>query len=130
MFVDTDVVIQNDVSHVFDDKAFDIAVTDRVGSAWENSPDCVGMPYNMGVTFSRSPQFWAAVARKLKCLHPKLQQWEGDQRVVCALAKDWKTKVLPGLRYNFTPYTRDEGCSHAALLHYKGARKAWLEDDH
>lgn len=129
LFVDTDVVIQKDVRHVFESD-FDIAVTDRVGSAWEHSPDCVGMPYNMGVTFSRRPEFWAACAEKLKTLPAKLQQWEGDQRVVCSLAKDWKTKVLPGLVYNFTPYTKDEDRSHAAICHYKGARKAWLADHH
>lgn len=127
LFVDTDVVIQKDVRHVFEDD-FDIAVTDRVGSAWENSPDVVGMPYNMGVTFSRNPAFWAAAAEKLKTLPAKLQQWEGDQRVVCSLTKDWNTKVLPGLIYNHTPYTPEEDRSHAAILHFKGHRKVWLEE--
>ena len=125
LFVDTDVVIQKDVRHVFE-SAFLVAVTDRVGSLWEHSPDVKDMPYNMGVTFSRSPKFWEDVKERLLQLDPELQQWCGDQLVVCSLAGPKYLKVLPGHIYNFTPGTRDEDRSHAAIVHYKGARKAWI----
>lgn len=125
LFVDTDVVVQKDVRHVFE-SPFLVAVTDRVGSLWEHSPDVKDMPYNMGVTFSRSPDFWLDAKEKLLQLDPELQQWCGDQLVVCALAGPKYLKVLPGHIYNFTPGTRDEDRSHAAIVHYKGARKAWI----
>lgn len=128
LFVDSDVVVRQDVRSVFD-KPFDVAVTDRIGSAWANSPDVEGMPYNMGVTFSRNPKFWAKAAKILQTAPPQLQEWEGDQRVVCSMTKNWNTLVLPGHVYNFTPYKRDEDRSHAALIHFKGPRKAWIEDD-
>ena len=125
LFVDTDVVIQKDVRHVFE-SPFLVAVTDRVGSLWEHSPDVKDMPYNMGVTFSRSPNFWAQAKEELLKLSPKLQDWCGDQLVVCALAQEKMQKVLPGDVYNFTPATREEDRSHAAIVHYKGSRKAWI----
>ncbi len=123
LFVDTDVVIQKDVRDVFQ-SAFLVAVTDRVGSLWEHSMK--HQPYNMGVTFSRSPKFWGEVREKLLQLDPKLQEWGGDQVVVCALAGPKYLKVLPGHIYNFTPGTREEDRSHAAIVHYKGPRKAWI----
>jgi hypothetical protein len=125
LFLDTDVVVQQDVREMFLNP-FLVAVTDRVGSLWEHSPDVEGMPYNMGVTFSRSPEFWAEVVERLKQQPAQLQEWCGDQLVVCALAQEKLQKVIPGRIYNFTPATRDEDCSHAAIVHYKGARKAWI----
>jgi lipopolysaccharide biosynthesis glycosyltransferase len=123
--VDTDVVFQRDVTHVFDEE-FDIAVTDRVGSAWEHSPDVKHMPYNMGVTFSRNKDFWKRAGKILKTLPEQLQEWAGDQLVVCELQKQYDTKVLPGLIYNFTPWKREDDTSRAAIVHYKGSRKAWI----
>jgi hypothetical protein len=127
LFVDTDVVFQKDVRDVFD-SPFDIAVTDRVGSAWEHSPDVKHMPYNMGVTFSRNPKFWERAKEILLTLPSELQAWVGDQLVVCELQKQFRTKVLPGHIYNFTPWERTDDRSHAAIVHYKGQRKSWLCD--
>lgn len=125
LFVDTDVVIQKDVRHVFE-SPFLVAVTDRVGSLWEHSPDVKDMPYNMGVTFSRSPHFWEEAKENLLKLDIQKQHWCGDQLVVCAMAGPKYLKVLPGHIYNFTPATREDDCSHAAIVHYKGKRKAWI----
>jgi hypothetical protein len=127
LFIDSDCILQKDVRHVFDDD-FDIAVTDRKGSRWDNTAYAEVMPYNMGVTFSKSPDFWVDVLKKLKTLPPKLQEWEGDQLTVCHVSRDWKTKVLPGHIYNFTPWKREDDRSHAAIVHYKGGRKAWAND--
>lgn len=127
LFIDSDCVLQKDVSHVFDGE-FDIAVTDRKGSMWDKTPYAEAMPFNMGVTFSKSPEFWADVLQKLKTLPPKLQEWEGDQLTVGIVCQDWKTKVLPGHIYNFTPWKREDDRSHAAIVHYKGSRKAWIDD--
>jgi hypothetical protein len=129
LFVDTDIVFREDVRDVFK-ASFHIAVTDRVGSAWENSPDVKDMPYNMGVTFSRSASFWDRVAGVMKSLPPHLQEWCGDQLVVCEMQKQVKTLVLPGLKYNFTPLRREDDISHAAIVHYKGPRKDWIAEHH
>jgi hypothetical protein len=85
LFVDTDCVIRKDVSDVFEDD-FEVALTDRKGSMWEKTPYGMVMPYNMGVTFSRSPEFWEKVKKYLLTMPQKYQEWEGDQRVVCEMA--------------------------------------------
>lgn len=134
LFVDTDVVVQKDVRGVFE-SPFLVAVTDRVGSIWEHSPDVKDMPYNMGVTFSRSPEFWKDVTQRLLKEPAHLQQWCGDQLVVCRLVKEkheqWgpgAAKVLPGHVYNFTPDKSGVDASHAALLHFKGPRKHLISE--
>lgn len=128
LFIDTDCVVRKDVRHVFEDD-FPVAVTDRKGTAWEKSPYGMVMPYNMGVTFSRSPDFWAEVLRHLKSLPPRYQHWEGDQRVVCEMVgAGYPAKVIPGRIYNFTPEEREDSIDHAAIVHFKGKRKAWIGD--
>lgn len=128
LFVDTDCVIRKDVRGVFADD-FEVALTDRKGSMWEKSPYGMVMPYNMGVTFSRSPEFWGKVLQYLIRLPRKFQDWEGDQRVVCEMAlAGYPVKVLPGRIYNYTPEKRDDRTDHAAILHFKGHRKLWIGD--
>ena len=130
LFVDPDVIFQKDVRDVFDED-FDVALTDRIGTYMENTEYAKQQPYNMGVTFSRNPLFWAEVKRRLGKYPEKYQQWEGDQIVVCEMAADQKTPfdivIIPGKTYNFTPEKQDEDLSHAAIIHYKGARKAWIK---
>jgi hypothetical protein len=65
LFIDTDVILQRDVSDVFG-WDFDIAVADRNWTKAPNGeyrtggqPDYVArFPYNAGVIFSRCPRFW------------------------------------------------------------------------
>lgn len=126
--LDTDCIVRKDLRHVFEDE-FEVALTDRKGSMWEKSPYGMVMPYNMGVTFSRSPAFWGKAVEGLKQLPLKFQEWEGDQRVVCEMVRlGYPVKVLPGRIYNYTPETRGDTADHAAILHLKGPRKTWIED--
>jgi hypothetical protein len=128
LFIDTDCVIRRDVRSVFADD-FKVAVTDRKGSIWAKGWYADLMPYNMGVTFSRSPMFWRIVLEKLKKMGDELQKWEGDQLLVCGLIKaGFPAKVLPGFIYNYTPVNRGDSIEHAAIVHFKGARKAWIGD--
>lgn len=127
LFIDSDIILQKDVRGAFDEP-FDVAVTDRIDTYMEGTPYAKAMPYNMGVTFSRSPKFWQEAKHSLEMQPMKLQEWEGDQRVVCWLAKrpDYNVKILPGRIYNYTPEFIDDDISHAAILHYKGPRKSWI----
>jgi hypothetical protein len=128
LFVDTDCVVRKDVRPVLEED-FEIAVTDRKGSMWEKSPYGMVMPYNMGVTFSRSPEFWQTALKYLKTLPTKFQEWEGDQRVVCEMVSaGFPARVLPGMVYNFTPEKRHDRIDHAAIVHFKGHRKLWIGD--
>ena len=130
LFLDTDILIRKDVRDVFD-KPFDVAVASRTGTIWENCDYAAVMPYNFGVVFSRNPKFWQAHLAMLQTLPKKLQEWEGEQLVLCALAKrprsPYKVEVLPS-SYNWTPAKKQDDISHAHILHLKGPRKAWLPD--
>jgi len=129
LFIDPDIIIQKDVRHVFNE-AFDVALTDRVGTITNEAAYAKVMPYNLGVSFSRSPKFWKVVLRYLMTLPPRFQHWEGDQRVVCAMlmqgfADEFNVKILHGAAYNYPPKFAGDG-KDAALVHYKGNRKAYL----
>ena len=130
LFCDPDIIFKNDIQDVFDEP-FDVALTDREGTYMEHTDYAEEQPYNTGVVFSRNPDFFKEVIRQLKQYPNKLQEWEGDQRVICNMAMDQETPfdiiVIPGLTHNFTPETQHEDVSHASILHYKGARKAWIK---
>lgn len=131
LFVDTDVIVQRSaVRKVFTDE-FDIAITDRT---WPHLRAAVGfterMPFNTGVMFSRCPRFWQDVYCRLRNLEPALQQWMGDQEVICEIVNEdpcrYQVKRLRGHRYNFPPQVPSEKAddkqleTEAFIVHYKG----------
>ena len=125
LFIDTDVLVLKDVAHVFDED-FDIAIASRVAGDGAHGPAWVEMPHNMGVVFSRSPEFWGEVEDELETYEPRLQQWMGDQLAVCRMIKRGAVdaKIIPGEVYNFPP--RSPAVGDAAIAHYKGKRKPWM----
>lgn len=129
LFCDSDVIFQKDCRDVFDEP-FDVALTDRIGTYMEGTDYAREQPYNMGVTFSRSPEFWTEVGGRLTTLPDNYQEWEGDQIVVCDMAENQTTPfdivIIKGKDYNFTPLKESEDYSHAAIVHMKGRRKQWL----
>ena len=127
LFVDTDIIFRKSVYSVFDDD-FDIALTDREGTITHEGGYAKEMPYNIGVVFSRSPEFWQMVKGYLVQMPEFYQEWEGDQRIVCELMKydhGFNVKILPGSIYNYPP-KREDDPQDAAIMHYKGNRKKWL----
>ena len=125
LFIDVDVLVLKDVSDVFND-SFDIAIASRVPGDGADGPAFSEMPHNMGVVFSRSPEFWKAAEKELLTYDDKAQHWMGDQLAVCRLIKRGKfdVKVVPGEKYNFPP--RSEQTPTASIVHYKGRRKPWM----
>ena len=130
LFVDSDVIVQKDVRDVFEDKEFDVALTNRDGTITNEAAYAAVMPINIGITFSRSPAFWKLVLHHLYQMPFKLQEWTGDQLVVCEMMKHggfgFKVKVLPGLKYNYPPKYEGDG-ENASIQHFKGDRKLWLK---
>ena len=130
LFVDTDVLFQQDVRPVFD-KEFELAVTSR---EWDHLKPAAGfaerMPVNMGVVFSRSSAFWAECLARVKELPKPQQNWMGDQEVFCEiLAEDrYKVRQLKGAIYNFPPALDDNDQSreleaNASIVHFKGEQR-------
>lgn len=129
IFVDTDVLFQREVGHVFR-SAFDVAVTTR---DWSHLKAAGGfterMPYNTGIVFSRCPGFWAEAYTRLRDCDPDLQHFMGEQEVINAVAAEtdrYRVKKLRGVYYNFPPEipgalpSGAELQAAAAILHYKG----------
>lgn len=131
LFIDCDVIVQKDVLDVFD-QDFDVALTDRTGTITNEAKYAEIMPYNLGVSFSRNSKFWRSVLYHMQTISPKLQQWTGDQLVICEMIKqrvvsDFRIRTLPGLTYNYPPRSEDDPrAKDAAMVHYKGPRKEWL----
>lgn len=121
LFLDVDVVVREDVSHVFADD-FDVCVTTDM------RPGAPGIKYNGGVIFSRCPAYWRAIAEAGKGLdfYKTTGDWEPIERARGAVADSgqFKLKVLPGEDYNYIPATA--GDVRGKITHYRGKRKAWM----
>ena len=129
LFLDTDVSIRQDVRHVFDDPVFDVALPDR---NWPHIPQgdhvMLTMPFNTGVVFTRSGQFWRDVLETWRGL-PNRTDWLSEQQAVYQVVRTgrYRVKVLDGAIYNYPPKNASDPCDGVALAHYKGgARKLWL----
>lgn len=131
LFLDTDVIVQEDVRCVFDTD-FDLAVADRTGTFRPGEPETKfmrRMPVNKGVMFSRSQAFWRDTAEACCAYRPERQEWMGDQQAVndVILRGAYLVQVLPN-RYNYPPHARHEDVRDKAILHFKGGRKGWMLD--
>lgn len=134
LFVDTDVIFQKPVTHVFKRK-FDIALTTR---DWTHVKAAGGfterMPFNTGVVFSRCPHFWGEVYTRLRHYSKELQHFMGEQELINEVASEGRYRIrkLRGRIYNFPPDapgampTNDQLLAEAAVLHFKGNRKALM----
>lgn len=121
LFLDTDVLIQHDVSRVFD-ASFDVAIAARPAGSLEGPGE-----HNFGVVFSRCPAFWRAILDRLRILPDEQQTWMGDQIAGCDVirSKAFNVHILPPA-YNYAPETPEDTPEDVTILHYKGPRKRWL----
>lgn len=131
LLIDTDVLVQRDVQHVFDGATWDFAVTNREGTLVEGEVQNAWCgTYNIGVVFQRNGKaFWEAVVEALKLEPTKSQHWMGNQIVTTRLLNSggWNFGVLPGYEFNYPPRTQGDDISHASIVHFKGPkRKMWL----
>ena len=129
LLVDTDVVIRRDVQAVFEDRAFDVALTDR---DWPHLPQPAdvlqSMPFNTGVAFSRCQAFWTDTLTVWRGFREDARDWLSEQRAVAIVARTgkYRVKVLSGSIYNYPPKDQNDKNNDAAIWHYKGPRKTWL----
>lgn len=130
LLVDTDVSVRADVRGVFADEVFDVALCDR---RWPHLPQgeqmLHEMPFNTGVVFSRTSLFWVDVLACWRNFAPERQaNWMSEQAAVYEVVRTgrYRVKILAGDAYNYPPAAPDAIPPYAALVHYKGERKAWL----
>lgn len=129
IILDTDTFVQKDLSSVFDDE-FDIALTERSEVIERDSGENIAkrMPFNTGVMFSRSGQFWKDCLAEVWAMQEGEKNWTGDQLAVVAVASRYKLKRLPVDPWNYSPISRDDDVSDKYVVHYKGPRKKWMVD--
>ena len=131
LYLDSDCIVQKDVRHVFNE-TFDVAVADREGCLVDGEEDLEfikNTPYNLGVVFSRSTEFWKAVLVKLLQMTSERQEWLGIQFAACDVIEEdhFDIGILSGRLFNYAPHMFDEDVSQAGIVHYKGpTRKDWM----
>ena len=135
IFLDADVVLQKDISHLFQDE-FDVALTfrDHTDPSLRKSPEAHElMPFNTGVMLSRASgwAFWAEAHRLCLGMPEAHKAWFGDQLAVKEVAAHTllSVKQYPCALYNYSPRLWDEDTSEKFVIHYKGeSRKGWMQE--
>lgn len=130
IIIDTDMIVQNDLSHIFNSD-FDVALTKRYRDvAFRESGKSINdlMPYNAGIMFSKNRDFWKDCHEACLRMSPEQQKWWGEQLALAEVVKTGKYKVLelPGETYNYSPDSPEDDTSDKACIHYKGERKLWM----
>ena len=127
ILVEPDVRFREDVRGVFDNKDFDVAITEReIQVEWQGEQLSDIAPYTMGCTFSRNQDFWRMAKLHCGTLPERQQLWIGDMISLAYAANsgDFKIKMLSGPEYNHVPSNAED--LSGKVLHYKGQRKNWL----
>ena len=126
LVLDTDVIVQQDVSGVFA-LPFDVGLTFRNGPIWdEHGQDITRiMPINCGVMFSRNPAFWRAC---LAWCGGKNPGWYADQLAVAHVAGRFNVLKLHCDNFNYTPSRADENVERRYLLHFKGKSRGLMDE--
>lgn len=125
--LDYDIIVQDDLTPIFD-QPFDVAFTKRP-EVDKTVAKSLQASYNMGVIFSRSPEFWK-YAKAIYDVQPDRDGWLRSQSLVSQIAlylsDRFKMIELPGEVYNYSPMMREEDVSMRKIVHYKGKRKYWM----
>ncbi len=125
LFTEPDVRFRADVSRDFPADC-EIAVTRRESAgALENKRR--NTPYLLGMTFSRSAEFWRDAKRYCQKLPAEDQDWFGDMLAIADTIDrgGYLVAKLDGAVFNHVPNDPAEELT-AKVVHYKGKRKAWL----
>jgi len=121
LFIDVDVLLKEDVSHIFE-KQFDVAI------ATDIAPGDTGVRYNSGVAFSRSPQFWRDLREATEKLDfcKSYQDWVPIEQEMTNIIESGKydALILPGEIYNQVPFFPSD--ETGKIVHYRGLRKDWM----
>lgn len=131
LYIDTDCVVQEDVSCVFDSQ-FDVALSGK-RARFAQYIDLDGvkhlMPLLGGVVFCRNPGYWEEIREELRLMtDPMMKAWWGVQALMWTVYQRNKHDILllDSQIFNYTPNKEDEDLSGKAVVHYKGNhRKHW-----
>lgn len=120
-FADVDIVFNDDIEPLFNDKDFDVALTLRGDDDVLPKTKYIG-----GFMLSRNVDFWFEVSDAVNQMLPDLKKWIGIQFALEIVAPRYKVLELPASVYNYAPKSRNDPCEGAKVIHYRGNRKEWL----
>ena len=140
VFLDTDIIVRRDLAEVFS-LPFDVALTRRYGELVVAEDDPFRrhfpsgnlidyMPYNAGVMFSRTQDFWVDCLKACEAMHANFRRWYGDQMALKAVVdrEYYAVYELAEPLLNYAPEHATDFPEDALILHFKGGRKAWMKD--
>lgn len=116
--LDADTLICRPLDDVWSNE-FDVALTWR--------PNQPAMPYNSGVIFCREPKFFASLLSRMENV-PRYREFLPSQEALALEAHcgKWRVHVLKCSEWNNSDLN-DECIPPARILHYKGARKKYMQ---
>lgn len=119
LFADTDCLFMADVSGVFS-HPFALAVPLIDDPNWH---------FSGGVVFSRSREFWRRLAGCAVFDRPADPMLEETLATINAAIEftDPHLRHLAHQVYERLPRSTDDACAGAALVHFRGPRKRWME---
>ena len=125
IFVEPDVRFRESVTADFTGE-FDIAVTTRESVVTLDN-ERLNTPFTLGMTFSRSGEFWRQAKLHCQTLSNKDQDWFGDMLSIAHVIEHcgFGIKYLDGAIFNHVVNDPNKP-TDAKVLHYKGKRKSWL----
>ena len=128
LLLDYDTIVQANVSNDFP-PGYAIGLTKREPDDPNKLLLCLASPHNIGVIFSRAPQFWERVLARLD-EYPDKDTWNTAQVCVTECAHMYRKRFnlleLPAEQYNYTPKSMAEDVSAHKIVHYKGNKKHWM----
>ena len=125
LVLDTDVVVQRDLSPVFG-LDFDMALTWRDGPIMDGKGVDItrAMPINCGVMFQRNSRFWRECLRWCVGKDPG---WYADQLAVAQTIWRFDVLRLHCENFNHKPRSADEDVSGRWAVHYKGNARRLMD---
>jgi len=127
LFTEPDVRFKANVMGQFS-RDFDVAVTTREEEVMLDNEE-INTPFTLGMTLSKSDEFWREAKLYCQTLDQKYQDWFGDIMSIAHVVNGGKfnVKKLEGYMFNHVVNDPKEQ-SNALVLHYKGKRKNFLFD--
>ena len=125
VFTEPDVRFRSNIMDDFD-RSVDIAVTTREFDVFINN-EKLNSPFTLGMTFSRSAEFWREAKLFCQTMSEEDQGWFGDMLSIAHVIGTEKFNVvqMDGSIYNHV-VNDPHADTDAKVLHYKGKRKSFL----
>jgi len=141
VFIDTDMLMINNINKFIEIENFDFSLTERNKNSklkmlsYENHknkfPGLVNktlgetMPYNGGIYFCKNNEVLKYMLTTFDKMSNEYFAWYGNQIALLEMVKSnkFKVKIFEDTLYNYTPSNINENLTTKSILHFKGAKR-------